>query len=243
MSNLKNDDLVNHIACDILRIACHIADADIYQFYLYNDLFIPIASFFKDESLEVLEMYPRIGDTPMSDYIQKYKVPVHNYMPELCKEWENSVKKSLFDKYGLKYTLAAPLYYSGHWIGSFNMARKSEMFGNEELEMASTIAKLMVLALRHNREQLKESILDFDTVSKKASRSGKDSEETEILLKTLTVREIEILHLLVDGKSYNEISEELYISLNTVKHHVKNIYRKLHINSRVKLMHIMNVSY
>lgn len=243
MNKLKDDYLVNHIAMDILTIASHIADADIYQFYLYNDLFIPVASYYKDKTLEVLENRPSAGNTPMSDYIQKYKVPVHNYMPEIRKKWENSVKRSVFDAFGLKYTLAAPMYYAGHWIGSFNMARREQMFGEEELEMASTVSRLMVLALRHNREELKESILDFDTVTRGNFKSKRPSGETEVLLRTLTSREVEILHLLIDGKSYSDISQELFISLNTVKHHVKNVYRKLHINSRVKLMHIMNVSY
>ena len=95
----------------------------------------------------------------------------------------------------------------------------------------------------HNREELKESILDFDTVTRGSFKSKRPSGETEVLLRTLTSREVEILHLLIDGKSYSDISQELFISLNTVKHHVKNVYRKLHINSRVKLMHIINVSY
>ncbi|MDC7287752.1 LuxR C-terminal-related transcriptional regulator [Blautia schinkii] len=243
MNKLKDDNLVSHIAMDILTIASHIADADIYQFYLYNDLFIPVASYYKDKTLEVLENRPSAGDTPMSDYIQKFKVPVHNYMPEVRKKWENSVKRSTFDAYGLKYTLAAPMYYSGHWIGSFNMARRNQMFGEDELEMASAVASLMVLALRHNRKELKEGIFDFDIVSGGNLKNKRDSGDTEVLLRTLTTREVEILHLLLDGKSYSDISQELYISLNTVKHHVKNVYRKLHINSRVKLMHIMNVSY
>lgn len=244
MENFKNNNLVSHIAMDILTIASHIADADIYQFYLYNDLFIPVASYYKDPSLEILETYPTYGNTPMKDYIQKHKIPVHNYMPELRKQWDISAKRSVFDSYGLKYTLAAPMYYSGHWIGSFNMARRREMFGKDELEMAETITKLMVLALRHNRHQLKESILNLYFSTEKSSKNEKLlAGNTQISLESLTNRETEILHLLVDGMSYLDISEKLYISVNTVKHHVKNIYRKLHINSRVKLMHIINVSY
>ena len=45
-------------------------------------------------------------------------------------------------------------------------------------------------------------------------------------------RELEVLRLLAAGKSYKEIGEQLYLSLNTVQFHVKNIYSKLSINSR-----------
>ena len=48
----------------------------------------------------------------------------------------------------------------------------------------------------------------------------------------LTKREKEILHELVNGLSYKKISDTLYISLDTVRSHIKNIYQKLHVNSK-----------
>ncbi|GAP11669.1 ATP-dependent transcriptional regulator [Bellilinea caldifistulae] len=43
----------------------------------------------------------------------------------------------------------------------------------------------------------------------------------------LTERELEVLHLLAQGYTYNQIAEHLVISLNTVRFHVKGIYGKL----------------
>jgi DNA-binding NarL/FixJ family response regulator len=51
-------------------------------------------------------------------------------------------------------------------------------------------------------------------------------------LETLTPREEEILALLASGCLYKEISGRLDISLNTVRTHLKNIYEKLHVQSR-----------
>ena len=48
----------------------------------------------------------------------------------------------------------------------------------------------------------------------------------------LTPREEEILALLASGCLYKEIGERLDISLNTVRTHLKNIYEKLHVQSR-----------
>jgi len=52
----------------------------------------------------------------------------------------------------------------------------------------------------------------------------------------LTVREIEILSLLQNGRSNKEIGGKLSISVETVKYHIKNIYDKLQISSRSELL-------
>jgi two-component system, NarL family, response regulator LiaR len=51
-------------------------------------------------------------------------------------------------------------------------------------------------------------------------------------LENLTRREREVFHSLVEGKFYKEISAEKFISVNTVKKHLKNIYRKLGTHKR-----------
>lgn len=53
---------------------------------------------------------------------------------------------------------------------------------------------------------------------------------------SLTVRERQILQLLIDGLPYREIGEQLHISTNTAKKHVLNIYQKLHVNNRAQAL-------
>lgn len=48
----------------------------------------------------------------------------------------------------------------------------------------------------------------------------------------LSERETEVYSLLCDGKNYREIAEVLYVSGNTVRFHLKNIYKKLGVKSR-----------
>ena len=48
----------------------------------------------------------------------------------------------------------------------------------------------------------------------------------------LTKRETEILQLIAEGKTYTQISEELFISKETSKTHIKNIYSKLQVRSK-----------
>lgn len=58
------------------------------------------------------------------------------------------------------------------------------------------------------------------------------SEDMTTLIEPLSRQEIRVLKLLVAGLSNGEIAVELVVSPNTVKTHVKSIYRKLNINSR-----------
>jgi len=50
----------------------------------------------------------------------------------------------------------------------------------------------------------------------------------------LSNRETEILQLLCDGMNYRSIAEKIFLSSHTVKSHIKNIYKKLHVNSRAE---------
>lgn len=57
----------------------------------------------------------------------------------------------------------------------------------------------------------------------------------------LTTREMEILELMIDGKSYKEIESSLHISIHTVKSHVYSLYRKMDVTSRHQLIHRIGV--
>ncbi len=48
----------------------------------------------------------------------------------------------------------------------------------------------------------------------------------------LSSREKEVLTLLSDGNNYQEIGDQLYISVDTVRHHIRNVYKKLHVHSQ-----------
>jgi DNA-binding NarL/FixJ family response regulator len=50
----------------------------------------------------------------------------------------------------------------------------------------------------------------------------------------LTDREVEVLRLVARGMANREIADQLVISENTVKNHVRNILEKLHLHSRVE---------
>jgi LuxR family maltose regulon positive regulatory protein len=54
------------------------------------------------------------------------------------------------------------------------------------------------------------------------------------LIEPLSEREIEVLQLIAEGLTNTEIAARLYLSLNTVKVHTRNIYGKLGVNNRTQ---------
>jgi DNA-binding NarL/FixJ family response regulator len=55
----------------------------------------------------------------------------------------------------------------------------------------------------------------------------------------LTPRELEVLRLVLRGRSNKEIENALFISLSTVKAHIGSVYRKLGVNSRLQLINFI----
>lgn len=53
-------------------------------------------------------------------------------------------------------------------------------------------------------------------------------------LDIISGRESQVLALVVEGKTNVEIADTLFISLNTVKNHLKNIFRKMNVSSRAE---------
>ena len=48
----------------------------------------------------------------------------------------------------------------------------------------------------------------------------------------LTDRECEVLKLLTQGADYKEIADQLFLSVFTIRAHIRNIYDKLHVHSK-----------
>ncbi|WP_027965057.1 response regulator [Halalkalibacillus halophilus] len=77
-----------------------------------------------------------------------------------------------------------------------------------------------------------QSILEPEVTGKLMNRMR--SPEQEPLHASLTQREKEVLMLVAEGKSNQEIADELYIAIKTVKVHVSNVLSKLEVHDRTQ---------
>lgn len=75
-----------------------------------------------------------------------------------------------------------------------------------------------------------QSILEPEVTGKVMNKMRRK----DILHDDLTNRELEILLMIAQGKSNQEIADELFIALKTVKVHVSNILGKLHVQDRTQ---------
>jgi DNA-binding CsgD family transcriptional regulator len=100
------------------------------------------------------------------------------------------------------------------------------------------------ISYRMNTENMNNDLLKLQSIDNRAPLN----EQPEVasyflsLLKTntittqpLTLREIDILELLCKGFNNTEISDQLFISNNTVKYHIRNIYIKSGVGNRTEL--------
>ncbi|MBS1682733.1 MAG: response regulator transcription factor [Bacteroidetes bacterium] len=73
-------------------------------------------------------------------------------------------------------------------------------------------------------------------IARKVIEAFASRNKTNKYFQELSRREQEILDLLSKGFRYKEIADKLFLSLDTVRTHTRNIYEKLHVNSRVEAL-------
>ncbi|WP_456423715.1 LuxR C-terminal-related transcriptional regulator [Lutibacter sp.] len=93
------------------------------------------------------------------------------------------------------------------------------------------------LELENKNSELQNYLLQINELKEKAT--NKTLIETEKINDNfsefgLSKREIEVLEYISDGLSNDEISKKMFVSNNTIKTHIKNIYSKLDVKNRIQ---------
>lgn len=77
-------------------------------------------------------------------------------------------------------------------------------------------------------------LAEFNTLSQKQEQEEAASPAEDGVHQLLTDRELEVLQLVSEGLKNREIADQLFISENTVRTHLRNILDKLHVKNRVQ---------
>jgi LuxR family maltose regulon positive regulatory protein len=111
---------------------------------------------------------------------------------------------------------------------------KPERYTRTFVDEGEPMARLLHLA--RSRQVETEYATHLLSVIEKAA--GKTQPPSQLLIKPLTMREIEVLKLIEAGRSNQDIAGKLVISIPTVKRHISNIYAKLGVESRTQAVAI-----
>jgi DNA-binding NarL/FixJ family response regulator len=93
-------------------------------------------------------------------------------------------------------------------------------------EVASAIRAVVTGQSLITPSMASKLLAEFNNLAKQA--------EQRLNVPRLTDRELQVLRLVAQGLSNREVAEQLAISENTVKNHVRNILEKLHLHSRME---------
>ena len=123
-------------------------------------------------------------------------------------------------------------YYSGdHARGRRSLARALRLAGREQLWLPFVLERGWILpVLRHDPELARIHRHLFASVPRhdqSRALSGSSPKATALVIEPLTEREREVLRHFSQMLNTAEVASEMYISINTVKAHLKRIYRKL----------------
>ena len=99
-----------------------------------------------------------------------------------------------------------------------------------------SMARLLYIALSRGigSDYVRRLLAAFPVKEHKQTEPVKSQAPAPDLIEPLSKREIEVLQLIAEGLSNPEIAARLYLSLNTVKVHSRNIYGKLGVHNRMQ---------
>jgi ATP/maltotriose-dependent transcriptional regulator MalT len=101
------------------------------------------------------------------------------------------------------------------------------------------------LKIEHKNNQIQKYIYQIKELQNKANSIAEIKHETfleHLEDYHLTKREIEVCTYISEGLNNNEISKKMFVSKNTIKTHVKNIYSKLDVNNRIQAIQKLNAA-
>ncbi|MEE4286683.1 MAG: LuxR family transcriptional regulator [Mariniphaga sp.] len=102
----------------------------------------------------------------------------------------------------------------------------------------ASISFLIIKNKNHRIEQMKLEIRNYLLNAEAKEKKGINENPLDTLIEKygLTQREAEIMNLISTGIGNEEIAKKLFVSKNTVKFHIKNIFIKLDVKNRVQAM-------
>ncbi|MFK8185605.1 MAG: LuxR C-terminal-related transcriptional regulator [Phormidesmis sp.] len=174
-----------------------------------------------------VEQYQKFGAAvdPVLQHVQAHHMPAHEGLFYSPSEWKQSpLYQSCCATQSHAHFMTGPLVGSGQMIGAVYFSRLwgEPAFNRENLRDLGAVCA-------HLSAQL-ASVESSGAINAAMSAT---------VVQTLTPRELQIAHRVAKGMTNAEISQDLWITENTVKQALKKIFRKLNVRNRAAMVAIM----
>ncbi|WP_026678737.1 helix-turn-helix domain-containing protein [Fictibacillus gelatini] len=150
-------------------------------------------------------------------------------------DYENSrFYKDYWEKYGY-YDLISMCFFNKEEIFgciTFSRQKTDHLFNQADVMQLEIISRFL-------SPKIWESLDETQTDLFSANQCHPEKDIVGFLSK----REKEVLELVQKGLSNEEVSQQLFISINTVKTHLLNIYKKLNVSNRTELCYKINQNH
>lgn len=163
-------------------------------------------------------------DDLLLEYVLKYHAPVHEEAILPSGGWKQSkIYQNFCVYYNHEHLAIAPIVYDGYLVAAIHFARTKGIpgFNSQDIACLSAVSLHCSATLTRLRTQ-------SATVSSSSANC-------------LTNRELQIAELVAQGLTNAEIAVRLWISVNTVKQTLKNIFRKLNVSARAQMVAKLSV--
>ena len=177
---------------------------------------------------EYEDYYYTLDDIKQKTFNQKSPIKSTDIMD--YSKWQHSEYFNDFLYYNnLYYSCGIDIHYKDKLLGTIGLFReKSDPdYNNKDLNL------LNVLKGHMGNQMFKLNIIEEMKLNTEDDILAKLKTGEKIY--NLTDREREIVNHVMDGKNNKQLADELYISINTVKKHLNNIFRKTDVNNRTEL--------
>lgn len=178
------------------------------------------------------QSYLSMQELEWGSWITKQKRSLVVSSSELMPEKER-VKTAFYQRsykpFGVHYSAYLTFVNKNEFLGILTVYRTKEQgdFSSEDLFILQLLSEH--LNARFYREKYQETSIWY-----KRKKLG-----SYIRNYGLTEREAEVMDLIFNGKTNEEISKELFISVSTIKKHLQNIYRKTGVSGKAELLSLM----
>ena len=172
-----------------------------------------------------VERYQQVGrsDDLLLGYVLKYHAPAHEETILPLGGWKQSkIYQNFCAYYNHEHIAIAPIVYDGHLVAAIHFARTKGIPAFNSQDIACLSAVSLHCSATLTKLRTRNISIEFSSVNR------------------LTHRELQIAELVAQGLTNAEIAVRLWISINTVKQTLKNIFRKLNVSARAQMVAKLN---